>query len=155
MIFSNSAKTSIRLLPALLIFIFFISPNVLAAQYVSVKKDNVNVRTGPSTDNPVCMELFEGYPLKVIKKQGDWYKVVDFENDTGWIHKSMVTAGDTVIVNAKKSVNMRSGPSTKSSVVADVERGVVLTKISRKGKWVEVRHSSGTVGWIYKPLLWP
>ncbi|BCL60796.1 hypothetical protein DGMP_14890 [Desulfomarina profundi] len=155
MIFSNSTKTSLRILLALIIFSFFICPNVIAAQYVSVKKDNVNVRTGPSKDNPVSMELFEGYPLKVIKKQGDWYKVIDFENDSGWIHKNLVTTGDTVIVNAKKSVNMRSGPSTKSSVVADVERGVVLTKISRKGKWVEVRHASGTVGWIYKPLLWP
>lgn len=131
------------------------SSNGLAAEYVSVKKDNVNVRTGPSTDNPVSMELFAGYPLKVIKKQGDWYKVSDFENDSGWIYKSLVTRSDTVIINAKKSVNMRSGPSTKSSIVADIERGVVLTKISQKGKWTQVRHSTGTVGWVYNPLIWP
>lgn len=132
-----------------------LSSNVIAAEFVSVKKDNVNVRTGPGTDNPVSMELFEGYPLKIVKKQGEWFKVSDFENDTGWIHKNLVTKGDTVIINAKKSVNMRSGPSTKDSVVADIERGVVLTKISRKGKWTQVRHSSGTVGWVYNPLLWP
>ena len=155
MISTDPLKTFSRLFLILSIFGLFICPQSFAAQFVSVKKDNVNVRTGPSKDNPVSMELFEGYPLKVIRKQGDWYKVTDFENDSGWIHKSLVTTGDTVIVNAKKSVNMRSGPSTKSSVVADVERGVVLTKISRKGKWVEVRHASGTVGWIYKPLLWP
>ena len=133
----------------------FFSTNGLAAEYVSVKSDGVNVRTGPSTNNPVSMELFAGYPLKVIKKKGDWYKVSDFENDTGWIYKSLVIKGDTVIINAKKSVNMRSGPSTKSSIVADIERGVVLTKISQKGKWTQVRHSSGTVGWGYNPLLWP
>jgi len=129
--------------------------NGIAAEFISVKKDNVNVRTGPSTDNPVSMELFAGYPLKVVKKQGDWLKVSDFENDFGWIHKSLVTKGDTVIINAKKSVNMRSGPSTKDSVVADVERGVVLTRITKKGKWTQVRHNSGTVGWVYNPLLWP
>jgi len=131
------------------------SSSGFAAEYVSVKKDNVNVRTGPGTDNPVSMELFEGYPLRVVKKQGDWLKIIDFENDSGWIHKSLVTKGDTVIVNAKKSVNMRSGPTTKDSVVADIERGVVLTKITRKGKWTQVRHASGTVGWVYNPLLWP
>ena len=131
------------------------SSNSFAAEYVSVKKDNVNVRTGPGTDNPVSMELFAGYPLKVIKKQGEWFKVSDFENDSGWIHNSLVTKGDSVIINAKKSVNMRSGPSTKNSIVADIERGVVLTKISRKGKWTQVRHSSGTVGWVYNPLIWP
>jgi len=135
-------------------FLLF-SANVFAAEYVSVKSDGVNVRTGPGTDKPVSMELFAGYPLKIIKKQGDWYKISDFENDTGWIYKSLVSKGDTVIINAKKSVNMRSGPSTKSSIVADVERGVVLTKITRKGKWTQVRHSSGTVGWVYNPLIWP
>ena len=60
-----------------------------------------------------------------------------------------------MIVNAQKSLNMRSGASTKDSIVADVERGVVLTKIETKGKWTKVRHSSGTTGWIYSPLLWP
>jgi len=135
--------------------LLFFSSSAFAAEYVSVKRDGVNVRTGPGTDKPVSMELFAGYPLKVIKKQGDWYKISDFENDTGWIYKSLVTKGDTVIINAKKSVNMRSGPSTKSSIVADVERGVVLTKISQKGKWTQVRHSSGTVGWVYNPLIWP
>jgi len=101
------------------------------------------------------MELFQGYPLKIVKKQGDWYRVSDFENDSGWIHKSIVKKCNTVIVKAKKSVNMRSGPSTGDSVVADVERGVVLTRLSRKGKWTKVKHSSGTVGWIYNQLLWP
>lgn len=126
-----------------------------AADYISITVDNANVRTGPSTDNQVSMELFEGYPLKVIKKQGEWYQVIDFENDSGWVHESIVRKGDTVIVNSNSSVNMRSGPSTKNAVVADVERGVVLKKLSEKSNWVEVQHASGTTGWIYAPLLWP
>ena len=132
-----------------------LSSTVLAAEYVSVKKDDVNVRTNAGTKYPVAMVLFQNYPLRVIKKQGDWYNVADYEKDSGWIHKSLVMKGDSVIVNAKKSVNMRSGPSTKTSIVADVERGVVLTKISKKGKWTQVRHSTGSVGWIYSSLLWP
>lgn len=126
-----------------------------AAQYLSVTTDNANVRTGPGTKYPVAMELFQGYPLQVLKTQGEWYKIKDYENDTGWIHNSIVKDRDSVIVNAKKSLNMRSGPSQKNPVIADVERGVVMTKISTEGKWTKVRHSSGTVGWIYSPLLWP
>ncbi|HID01904.1 MAG TPA: hypothetical protein EYP18_01640, partial [Desulfobacterales bacterium] len=30
-----------------------------------------------------------------------------------------------------------------------------FTKVSTQGKWVKVKHSQGTVGWIYRPLLWP
>lgn len=129
--------------------------SAMGAEYVSVTKDNVNVRTGPGTNNPVYMELFEGYPLKVVKRSGEWAQISDFEGDSGWIHKSLIGTNNTVIINAKKSVNMRSGPSTKSPVVADVERGVILKKVGQQGKWLQLRHSSGTVGWVYKPLLWP
>ncbi len=129
--------------------------SVQAAEIVSVKKDNINVRTGPGTDNPVFMELFKGYPLKVVSKKGEWIKITDYENDKGWIHSSLIEKGNTVIVNAKNKVNLRSGPTTKSAIVASIERGVVLTKLSSKGNWLKIRHSSGTEGWIYQPLVWP
>ncbi len=126
-----------------------------AAEYVSVVKDGVNVRTGPGKSNPVYMELFSGYPLQVIERKGEWLKVKDFENDTGWIFSSLVEKGNTAIVNAKSKANMRSGPGTSNSVVANIERGVVLNVLERKGNWVQVSHSSGTQGYIYAPLLWP
>jgi SH3-like domain-containing protein len=133
----------------------FMASSAFAANYLSVTTDNANVRTGPGIKYPVAMELFQGYPLKVLKKEGEWYKISDYENDSGWIHESIVKGQDTVVVNAKSSLNMRSGPSQNSTVVADVERGVVLTRLSTEGQWTKVRHSSGTVGWIYSPLLWP
>ena len=140
---------------AILLFAFFLVPSVGVSQTVSVKKDNVNVRSGPGTNFPVSMELFKGYPLKVIEKKGDWLKITDFENDSGWIYSPLVVAGTTVIVNGKKSINMRSKPNTTASIVATVDRGVVLTKLSTQGKWVKVRHIQGTTGWIFSPLLWP
>jgi len=138
-----------------LLLIFSVPAYCLAAQTVSVKKDNVNVRTGPGTNFPVYMELFKGYPLKVLQKKGDWLQISDFENDKGWIYAKLVSPGSTVIVNGKKSINMRTTPSTTATVVASVDRGVILTKLATQGKWVKVKHSQGTVGWIYAPLLWP
>ena len=141
---------------AILLFAFFLIPSLsLAAEVVSVKKDNVNVRSGPGTEFPVTMELFKGYPLKVQEKKGDWLKIKDFENDSGWIYSSLVNPGSTVIVNGKKSINMRAQPNTTASIVAVVDRGVVLTKLSTQEKWVKVKHSQGITGWIYGPLLWP
>lgn len=125
-----------------------------AADYLTVKNDDVNVRTGPSTDYQVKMEVFKGYPFKVVSKKGDWIKVSDFEGDTGWIYSNLVSDGDTVIVTGNK-VNMRASTSTKSAVIAEVERGVVFTQIGKEGDWVKVRHSGGTIGWIYKKLIWP
>lgn len=91
----------------------------------------------------------------MLDKKGNWYKVVDFEHDSGWIENSLTKTNDTVIVNAKTDVNMRSKPDVKSDIVATVDRGVVLKKIGIQGNWVEVRHSSGVSGWIYGKLLWP
>ena len=79
----------------------FLAAPVLGAEYVTVSGDNVNVRTGPGTDNPPSMELFDGYPLKVLQKKGDWMEIADFEGDTGWIHNSLVGKNATVIVNVR------------------------------------------------------
>lgn len=140
---------------AVIIITFLFFSEASAADYVSVKGDNVNVRSGPGTNYQVTLELFAGYPLKITTRQGDWLKVIDYENDSGWIHKSLVDAGNTVIVSGNKSVNMRADPNTKSNVIATVDRGVVMTKLESQGKWLKLKHSSGLIGWIYKPLLWP
>jgi len=133
---------------------FFFS-SVFAADYLTVTADNTTIKTGPGKNHPTSMELFQGYPLKVIKKDGEWYQVSDFEGDTGFVHQGSVKKCDTVIVISEKSVNMRAEPATTGAVVADVERGVVMTKLATKEKWTQVRHSSGTTGWIFNTLIWP
>ncbi len=122
---------------------------------VSVTKDSVNIRTGPGTKHPIYMEVFKGYPLKVLKRQGDWIHVSDVDKDTGWIFASLTRKGSTTIVNAKKSANMRSGPSTDSPIIANVQRGVVLEKLDSQGDWQKLKHTQGTIGWMHKKLLWP
>lgn len=145
-----------RLVLCIVVFMLFFALSAQAAQYLTVAKDGVNVRRGPSTNEEIVMELFEGWPLKVTQKKGDWYQVVDYENDKGWIYKTLVKSNNSVIVNVKKTGNMRSGPSKTSPVIAEVERGVVLERLStNKSGWVKVKHSQGTVGYIFKSLLWP
>lgn len=152
--FTTTRRSTVLTAVVTVLGIFFFT-EAFSADYVSVKGDNVNVRTGAGTNYEVSMELFAGYPLKVMSTQGEWLKIVDFENDSGWIHKSLVNDGNTVIVNGNKSVNMRAEPSTNSTVIATVDRGVVLTKLETQGKWLKLKHSTGLIGWIYKPLLWP
>lgn len=152
----NNSNNKLSLISCLTVAVFLsLVFTCQAAQFLTVSKDNVNVRKGPSTQNPVVMELFEGWPLKVMSQKGEWYEIVDYENDKGWIHSTLVRKNDTVIVNVNKTGNMRSGPGKNNSVVAEVERGVVLKKLGSEGKWVKVKHSQGTVGWIYQTLLWP
>ncbi len=141
--------------PLVLAGTLFLASSTLAAEYISVNVDNANVRKDPSLNAPVVMELFRGYPLEVLKKKGDWYNIVDWEGDKGWIFKKITSTRQTVIVNAKNSLNMRKTPSLKGKKIASVERGVVLDVVKKEGEWTKVKHASGTEGWIYSPLLWP
>ena len=75
-----------------------------SAEFVSVTKDGANVRTGPSTDKPVYMELFKGYPLKVIERKGEWIKITDFEKDGGWVHSSLTEKGNLEIERLRQRI---------------------------------------------------
>ena len=51
-------------------------------------------------------------------------------------------------------VNLREGPGTGFSILAQVERGDELTEIARNGQWVNVTaKNSGTTGWIFGRLV--
>ncbi|HFQ89327.1 MAG TPA: peptide-binding protein [Desulfobulbus sp.] len=125
----------------------------LAAEYVSVVKDNVNLRSGPDTKYETLYQLPAGYPLKVLSRQGKWIKVSDFENDKGWIYGSLVSKTPYVIVKVKEG-NVRSGPGKNYSKVGTVAREVILKKIATKGDWIKISHPRIS-GWIYKSLVWP
>jgi SH3-like domain-containing protein len=125
-----------------------------AAEYVSVKKDGVNIRSGPSTKSKVIWQVFESFPLEVIKREGKWANVVDFEGDKGWIYETLITDEKTVIVNVE-TANMRSGSSKDDPIVATVKKGVVFEPLEMNGNWMKVRYKDEITGWMHNSLLWP
>ncbi len=131
-----------------------LSTTCLAADYVSVKKDGVNIRSGPSTKNAILWEVFEGFPLKVLDTKGEWTQVVDFEGDKGWIYASLLNKESTVIVKVD-TANMRSGPAKENSIIATVKKGVVFKPVDKKGNWIKVSYKGDISGWMYNTLLWP
>jgi len=126
---------------------------VVAAEFVSVVKDGVNLRSGPTTKNEVLFQLPAGYPLKVLSRKGKWLKVSDFENDKGWVFSSLVSKTPHVIVKVKEC-NARSGPGTSYKKIGTFAREVILKKIGRKGEWLKVAHPQLT-GWVHSKLVWP
>jgi len=130
------------------------SPLQAAGNHVSVSKDGVNIRSGPSTKSEVIWEVFRGFPLKILKRKGKWAKTVDFEGDRGWIYAPLLSNKKTVIVKVKNA-NLRVGPDTKYEIAATARYGVVFTPVDRDGDWIKVKHEDGTTGWIHKDLVWP
>ena len=98
------------------LFIMTLSAAGNAAEYVSVKKDGVNIRSGPSTDDKITWQVFESFPLQILERQGKWAHVVDFEGDKGWIYDTLISSKKTVIVTVE-TANMRGDSSTDSPVI--------------------------------------
>ena len=151
---SKQSRIFLTVALSLLVSLAVLVPAAIAGQYVSVKKDGVNVRSGPNTKEEILWEVFKSFPLEVLDKKGDWTQVADFEGDKGWIYTPLLSDEHTVIVKVN-TANMRIGPGQNYEIVATVKYGVVFKPIGNDGDWVKVKHADGTTGWIHKDLLWP
>jgi SH3-like domain-containing protein len=133
-------------------------PGNAPAEMVSVKGEDINMRSGPGTTYSVLYTLGSGIPLDVIKRSDDWLQVKDFEGEIGWVHQVTVSSTPQVIVKANRDsnseVNVRSGPGIENKIVAKAFYGVVFKIIGEKGRWVEVEHGQGVKGWIDRSFLW-
>ena len=148
-----------RVVKILLIFLIVLGFSSAAqAKMLSVSGEDVNMRSGPGTKYRVMWELGKGFPLIVLKKKGEWYRVRDFEGTIGWVHKDVTNGVPHMIVkvhkNSKKKINIRSGPGTKYRIIAKAYYGVVLKTLQQKHGWVEIQHEKGVTGWVKRSLLW-
>ncbi|WP_417912266.1 SH3 domain-containing protein [Candidatus Electronema sp. TJ] len=124
------------------------------AEMVSVSRENAKMLAGPDGKKAkVLWTLGKGFPLKVLKRSGNWIQVKDFENSTGWIHKTAASKEGHMVVKTRKKVNLRSQPSQKGGVVAKAGYGVVFKTLEKKKGWVKVKQD-GVTGWVSDTLLW-
>ncbi|RZI69597.1 SH3 domain-containing protein [Variovorax guangxiensis] len=124
-----------------------------ARDMVSVARGEVNMRSAPGTRSEVQWALSRGYPLQVLSRRGGWLQVRDFENDRGWVLRSLTARTPHHVVKAPVA-NLRATPSTRGRLVGKATRGEVLRTIERKGAWVKVRHANGRTGWVASRLVW-
>ena len=149
----RTLKQSVKVGMLTAVFVGVSAGSLMAAEFVSVVKDGVNLRSGPETKYEVLFQLPKGYPLKVLARKGKWLKVSDYENDRGWIYKTLVAKTPYVIVKVKEG-NVRSGPGTRYDKIGKVYRDVMLRRTDRRGDWLKVVHPQLT-GWVHKQLVWP
>ena len=77
------------------IFLFFFISNYLYAQneyYLTLRSDKVNLRQGPSFEHPIKLIYKKKFlPVLIIDKSYNFRKVIDHENNSGWIHISQLS----------------------------------------------------------------
>ena len=135
-------------------FVLLFTSSICFAQRVSVSVRAANVRVGPGTKYAIAWERLDRYyPLIVLSSSNSWYYVKDYENDMGWINKSVVSKVASVITK-KDNCNVRSGAGTGYKIVFVVDNGVPFKVLKRKGSWIQIKHADGDTGWIHKSLVW-
>ncbi len=143
----------IKISIAVVVWMLILPGSAFSQQRVSVSAKIANVRSGAGTGNDILWQVEKFHPFVVIEKKGKWYKIKDFENDEAWIHNSLVGTVKSVIT-IKEKCNIRSNPTTKSSVLFTAERGVPFRLVEKKGDWLKIEHADGDVGWIFHSLVW-
>ena len=132
--------------------IFFVS--VVSAEdiFLSLKKDKVNVRYGPSFDSPIKFVYKKiNLPIKQIDKKENWRRIIDFKNNSGWIHWSQLKKVNSIIPLENKI--LFKNPSIFSKPLAKIEKGRLLVLQKCEGAWCKIK-SKNFKGWIKINNIW-
>ena len=121
--------------------------------FLSLKKDEVNLRQGPSFEYPIKLIYKKKYlPVIILDKSGPWKKIKDFENNTGWIHTVLLSKKKSAI-NIKNNSVLYKKPTIFSKPIAKLETGRLMLIKKCKEKWCKIT-SGDYGGWILKNTLW-
>ena len=121
--------------------------------FLSLKKNEVNLRQGPSMEYPIKLIYKKKYlPVIILDKSGPFRKIRDFENNTGWIHVALLTKKKSAL-NKKNNSILFKKPTIYSKPIAKLETGRLVLINKCNLKWCKITSGNFT-GWIDKSSLW-
>ncbi len=137
----------------LILFYLFFPLNVFSEEiFLSLKKNQVNVRYGPSLESPIKFVYKKiNLPIKQIDKKENWRRIIDSKNNSGWIHWSQLKKNNSIIPLEEKI--LFKNPSHFSKPLAKIKKGRVLILQKCDGIWCKVK-SENFKGWIKTDNIW-
>jgi SH3-like domain-containing protein len=109
----------------------------------------------PSNAAKKVLLLSQNYPVEVVVNLGDWLKVRDAQGSLNWVEAKQLSNKNFVMVTAN-SAEIRQGAAVSSSLVATVEKDVVLevADVKLNNGWLKVKHRDGATGFILISSTW-
>ena len=132
----------------------FLSIQFISAEekFLSLKKNKVNVRYGPSFDSKIKYIYKKiNLPIKQIDKKENFRRIVDMKNNSGWIHISQLKKSNSIIILDDKILFKK--PSDLSRPIARLEKGRLLILKKCEGIWCSIS-TEGYLGWIKAENIW-
>ena len=132
--------------------LFFFSIASSEEIFLSLKKNKVNVRYGPSFKSPVKFIYKKiNLPIKQIDKKENFRRIIDLKNNSGWIHISQLKKINSMI--AIKDKILFKEPSNFSKPVAKLKKGKLLIVIKCQDNWCKIKTNKFT-GWTEYKNTW-
>ena len=137
----------------LILILFFFPLNVFSEEiFLSLKKNKVNVRYGPSFESPVKFIYKKiNLPIKQIDKKENWKRIIDLKNNGGWIHSSQLKPINSIIPLKDKILFKK--PSRFSKPLAKIQKGRILIIRKCTDEWCKIK-SGKFIGWIKNDNIW-
>ena len=137
----------------LILICFFFSFHAVSEEiFLSLKKNKVNVRYGPSFESPVKFVYKKiNLPIKQIDKKENWRRIIDLKNNGGWIHRSQLKPINSII--PLNDIILFRKPSNFSKPLVKIQKGRVLVIQKCKIEWCKVE-SGKFNGWIKTDNVW-
>ena len=143
----NFKKTSI-----IFFSLFFFTICNSTEIFLSLKKNKVNVRYGPSFDSPVkFIYKKKNLPIKQIDKKENFRRIIDLKNNSGWIHVSQLKKINSMI--SLKDKILFKKPSNFSKPIAKIKKGRLLVIEKCEDNWCKVK-TEKFKGWIENKNNW-
>tara|TARA_Y100001958_G_C20876918_1_gene308801 strand:- start:6 stop:584 length:579 start_codon:yes stop_codon:yes gene_type:complete len=151
------------------IFIFYIlliTPSKIYAEfgsdtgfklprYVSIKSNDANLRVGPSINYPIIIKYIKkNYPIKIIEEYQDWRKIIDINNNNGWIHKSLINGDRNGIIISTKKNNLKIYNTKHGKIIGEITPGSLISLNKCKIDWCLISDYNNHRGWIKKENIW-
>ena len=142
-------KKNIYILFFLILFTSLCTANEI---FVSLKKNKVNVRYGPSFESDIKYVYKKiNLPLKQIDKKENFRRIIDLKNNSGWIHISQLKKNNSVIAIQDKILFKR--PNNFAKPIAQIKKGRLLILKKCEKLWCRVT-TEDYEGWINTNNIW-
>ena len=138
----------------LIIFLMLLFSSTVYANdiFLSLKKNKVNVRYGPSFNSPVKFIYKKiDLPIKLIDKKENWRRIIDLKNNSGWIHQSQLKKVNSIIPLEDKVLFKKA--SNFSKPMALIKKGRVLIIQKCEVNWCKIK-SEKFKGWVKTDNVW-
>lgn len=122
-------------------------------RFVSLRKGEVNLRTGPGIRYPIEWVLtYKNMPVEIVAEFDAWRKVRDWKGTVGWVHKSMLSGRRWVIVRGDRR-ELRRHSDASAPVVAHLDEKVIGRLERCQDNWCRI-DIAGIQGWIERTGIW-